>query len=199
MITDRIGYVSRFGASAVAALAVGGFIHAREAGASPAASPRSLDDSQIVGYVLDVNRAEVATADVAVARVAAMPVWELALMMRVENHDLERRFRSLDIAPEPSQIGEQVTTGSEKTVARLRELTGRDLEKAYLDNEIRFHESLLAALDQTLLPSAKDDRLKASLTELRAETAAHLDHAQYIQISTTEREDIDKEITTNGP
>jgi putative membrane protein len=128
-----------------------------------------------------------------------MPVWELAVIMRVEHHDLERKFRSLDIAPRDSQIGEQVITGSEKTLARLRELTGRDLEKAYLDNEIRFHKSLLAALDDNLLPSAKNDRLKVSLTELRAETAAHLDHAQYLRMARTQRDDIDREITSSGP
>jgi putative membrane protein len=198
-ITNRIGSVLKFGARAVAAFVLGAFVHASEAKAAPAVSPRSLDDSQIVDYVFDVNRAELAAADATVAKLTAVPVWELALRMRVEHSDIQRKFRSLEIAPEDSQIGQQVTTGSEKNVARLRGLAGRDLEKAYLDNEIRFHKSLLAALDDTLLPSATNDKLKVRLAELRAETAAHLGHAEYIQMVETQREDIDKEITSNGP
>ncbi len=198
-IKNRIGVGLTFGAKAVAALALAAFVHSSEAKASPAVSPRSLDDSQIVDYVLDVNQAELAAADATTGKLAAVPVWELALRMRVDHSDLERKFRSLEIAPEDSQISQQVTTGSEKTVARLRELTGRDLEKAYLDNEIRFHKSLLAALDDTLLPSAKNDKLKVRLAELRAEAAAHLDHAEYIRILRTQRADIDKEITSSGP
>jgi putative membrane protein len=60
-------------------------------------------------------------------------------------------------------------------------LSGDALEKAYVDREVKTHQAMLAALDGQLIPSAKSEDLQRRLIELRAETAAHLQHAQDVQ------------------
>jgi predicted outer membrane protein len=122
-----------------------------------------------------------------------VPLWRLALRTRVDHSILDRKFRSLQISPQESQLSRQLTADSDENIARLRGLSGNDLEKAYLESQISFHKSVVEALDRELLPSAKNDALKERLWELRLETAKHLDEAEYIQTVNSERAKIDKQ------
>jgi putative membrane protein len=44
-----------------------------------------------------------------------------------------------------------------------------------------WHQTVLDALDKTLIPSAKNDELKALLVKVRPAFVAHLDHAKHLQ------------------
>jgi putative membrane protein len=46
---------------------------------------------------------------------------------------------------------------------------------------VAYHESVLDALDKTLIPSAKNEELKALLVKVRPAFVAHLDHAKHLQ------------------
>jgi putative membrane protein len=147
-----------------------------------------------VQYVLDLDRAEVQAAEAIMGKLPDdVPLWRLALRMRVDHSILDRKFRSLQISPQESQLSRQLTADSDENIARLRGLSGNDLEKAYLESQISFHKSVVEALDRELLPSAKNDALKERLWELRLETAKHLDEAEYIQTVNSERAKIDKQ------
>src|ERR1700738_279228 len=67
-------------------------------------------------------------------------------------------------------------------------LSGEALDKAYVDREIKEHQSMLAALDSQLIPSAKSEVLQRQLVDLRAETAAQLEEAQVAQGGQKRRE-----------
>jgi putative membrane protein len=72
--------------------------------------------------------------------------------------------------------------------AELANLSGDALDKAYVDREIKEHQSMLAALDSQLIPSAKSEVLQRQLVDLRAETAAQLEEARKAQHGQNERE-----------
>jgi putative membrane protein len=63
----------------------------------------------------------------------------------------------------------------------LRELSGRSFDTTYIANEISYHTKFLAAIDKSLLPSARTPELKQLLTTIRPAVAAHLALAQQIQ------------------
>ena len=63
----------------------------------------------------------------------------------------------------------------------LSRLSGDALARAYVDREVKAHQAMLAALDGELIPSAKNEELHNRLIDLRAETVAHLPHAQEVQ------------------
>ena len=44
-----------------------------------------------------------------------------------------------------------------------------------------YHQTVLDALDKTLIPSAKNAELKGLLSQVRPNIAAHLDHAKHLQ------------------
>ncbi len=192
--SNRIGLGLKFGAMTVAAFALGAGLGMGEARASPSTSHGAADDAQIVQYVLDLDRAEVQAAEAIMGKLPDdVPLWRLALRTRVDHSILDRKFRSLQISPQESQLSRQLTADSDENIARLRGLSGNDLEKAYLESQISFHKSVVEALDRELLPSAKNDALKERLWELRLETAKHLDEAEYIQTVNSERAKIDKQ------
>ncbi len=192
--SNHIGLVLKFGAMTVAAFALAAGLGMGQARASPSTSRGAAGDAQIVQYVLDLDRAEVQAAEAIMGKLSdEEPLWRLALRTRVDHSNLDRKFRSLQISPQESQLSRQLTADSDENIARLRGLSGSDLEKVYLETQISFHKSVVEALDQELLPKAKSDALKARLLELRLETARHLDEAEYIQTVNSERAEIDKQ------
>ncbi len=73
--------------------------------------------------------------------------------------------------------------GGEKNLARLKTLQGTAFDKAYVDHEVAYHQQVLDALDQTLIPGATNAELKALLVKVRPAFAAHLEHAKHLQTS----------------
>ena len=70
-----------------------------------------------------------------------------------------------------------------RTWQTSRRLKGAAFDKAYIDNEVAYHQAVLDALDKTLIPSAKNEELKALLVKVRPAFVAHLEHAKKIQSS----------------
>jgi putative membrane protein len=148
--------------------------------AAPNAQPASpLDDAQIAHRVVDFNRAEVKTAAAIKERISSPPVWQLAQRMTVEDAAFNQRFGSLAVAVQQSS-GDGSADG-QAAGADFSRLSGDALEKAYVDREVKAHQAMLAALDGELIPSAKNEELHNRLIDLRAETVAHLQHAQEVQ------------------
>ena len=60
-------------------------------------------------------------------------------------------------------------------------MTGAAFDKAYIDNEVTYHQAVLDALDQTLIPGAQNAELKTLLQTVRPNIAGHLERAKSIQ------------------
>src|SRR5712691_4233165 len=141
--------------------------------------PQSLNDTQIIQYVLGVDKAEMQAANATKGRLSSA-TWQLAQRMSVDHAALDQNFRSLNPSTAEGR-GEPLDPESLRDIAKLRVLDGDQLAKAYVDDEVTFHQAVLAALDQKLMPNAKSEELKARLRELRADAAAHLEHAKQVQ------------------
>lgn len=62
-------------------------------------------------------------------------------------------------------------------------MKGADFDKAYVDNEVGYHQAVIDALDKTLIPNAKNAELKETLVKIRPAFVAHLEHAKKLQAS----------------
>ena len=71
--------------------------------------------------------------------------------------------------------------GGDKNIANLKSLKGAEFDKAYIDNEVTYHQAVIDAIDKTLVPSAQNAELKALLVKVRPAFVAHLEHAKMIQ------------------
>jgi putative membrane protein len=173
--------ISRLGALIVATVVLGAGAAgpALAAPNAPAASP--LDDAQIAHRVVAFNRAEVKTAASIKERISSPAVWQLAQRMTVEDAAFNQRFGSLAVAVlQSSSDGDGVADG-QAADSDLSRLSGDALARAYVDREVKAHQTMLGALDGQLIPSAKNEELRNRLIDLRAETVAHLQHAEEVQ------------------
>ena len=89
----------------------------------------------------------------------------------------------LHVTPESNPTSESLQQGGDKNLANLKTLKGSAFDRAYIDHEVAYHQAVLDAVDKTLIPSAKNEELKALLVKVRPAFVAHLDHAKQIQAS----------------
>jgi putative membrane protein len=89
----------------------------------------------------------------------------------------------LGVTPAESSTSTGLKASAEQTRARLNALSGVEFDRAYIANEVAYHQAVLNAVDNALIPSAQNAELKATLVSVRPAFVAHLQHAQQLQAS----------------
>jgi putative membrane protein len=89
----------------------------------------------------------------------------------------------LKVTPQDNPTSQSLKSAGEKNLASLKKLEGAAFDKAYIDNEVAYHQQVLDALDKTLIPNASNEELKALLVKVRPAFVAHLEHAKKLQAS----------------
>jgi putative membrane protein len=91
--------------------------------------------------------------------------------------------RSRSVTPQDNDTSKALKAGGDKNIANLKTLSGAAFDKAYVDQEVTYHQAVLDAIDKTLIPGATNAELKALLVKVRPAIAAHLEHAKHLQSS----------------
>ena len=147
--------------------------------ADPTAAANPTDDAGIARWVVAVNQAEVQVSAAVKGKLVSAAVWQLADRIGADHADLEQRFQGL--ADGGSASGSYTAVDGRADSADLSRLSGDELEKAYIDREVKFHEVVLARLNQDLIPSANNAALRDQLADLSSELQAELRHARNVQ------------------
>ena len=87
----------------------------------------------------------------------------------------------LKVTPQDNDTSKALKAGGDKNIATLKTLNGAAFDKAYVDQEVAYHQAVLDAIDKTLAPNASDAELKTLIVKVRPAIAAHLEHARHIQ------------------
>ena len=87
----------------------------------------------------------------------------------------------LGVTPEDNDVSRQLKSGGDANTTKLQGLTGKEFDKAYIDNEVAYHQSVADALTTKLIPGAQNAELKALLEKSLPAFAAHLARAKEIQ------------------
>ena len=87
----------------------------------------------------------------------------------------------LKVTPKENDTSKALVKDGREARAKLTKLSGDAFDKAYIDSEVGYHETVVKALDETLIPNAQNSELKGLLTSVRGVAAAHLDHARQLQ------------------
>jgi putative membrane protein len=74
-----------------------------------------------------------------------------------------------------------LSSDGKSTEDRLGILNGVEFDRAYVNGEVSFHQSVLDTIDEKLLPNAKNADLQAMLKKTKPEVQAHLEHARKVQ------------------
>jgi putative membrane protein len=87
----------------------------------------------------------------------------------------------LKVTPVESDASKALASGGTDTRATLEKLDGDAFDKAYVDNEVAYHEAVIGVLKTQLIPSATNQELKDALVGVQPAFDAHLQHAKQIQ------------------
>jgi putative membrane protein len=153
--------------------------------ALPAFAATALNDAQIAAIVVAANQVDIDAGKFALAKSTDAKVKDFAQRMVTDhtavNQSAVELVTKLKVKPESNATSQALTDGGQQNLAHLGTLSGRDLDKAYVDHEVAYHQQVLAAVDSTLIPGASNAELKALLVKVRPAFVAHLEHAKQIQ------------------
>lgn len=152
------------------------------AGWAQAAGPT---DAQIASIVVTANQVDIDAGNLAKSTSKTKDVQEFAERMITDHTGVNKAatdlVTKLKVTPEANMTSLSLQKGGDENLAKLKKLQGPAFDKAYIDHEVAYHESVLQAVDKTLIPNAKNAELKALLVKVRPAFVAHLEHARRIQ------------------
>jgi putative membrane protein len=176
----RISYLLMAGIIGSVALGLNGYSAAASKG--KAAAPT---DAQIAAIVVAANKVDIKAGNLALSKSNNSKVKKFADRMVVDHSGVNKSavnlVDKLNIKPAGNPTSKHLTAVGEKAMQRLKGMNGAKFDKAYINNEVIYHEIVLDALDKTLIPNAQNPKLKALLVKVRPAIAAHLDHAKQVQ------------------
>jgi putative membrane protein len=152
-----------------------------------AASSGTVTDPQIAAIAVAANAVDSAAGVLAQQKGTNPRVKEFASRMVTDHSGVNKQavalVTRLGVTPEPSPTSQQLTQGGQQSNQQLSGLSGASFDRGYMDHEVEYHQTVLDALDHTLIPNAQNAELKALLQQVRPAVAAHLQMAQEIQKS----------------
>lgn len=156
--------------------------------ATPAASASpAVTDPQIAAIVVAANTADIEAGRLAASKSGNAKVKEFAQRMITDHGGVNTAATALvtklGVTPEETATSRQQSDGGAQVRQTLQGKTGVDFDRAYMANEVTYHQNLLGAIDSVLLPSVQNAELKALLTSTRPVVVAHLKSAQDLQAS----------------
>jgi putative membrane protein len=154
-------------------------------GASGAFAQTGPTDPQIAAIVVAANQVDIDAGKLAESKATNPEVKEFAKRMVTDHTGVNKAasdlVTKLKVKPEENATSKGLKSGGDENLKHLKGLKGAEFDKAYVDNEVKYHETVLDAVDKTLIPSAKNEELKALLVKVRPAFVQHLDHAKHLQ------------------
>lgn len=168
--------------SIIKAVAAGALVLASGIAWAQGAKP---NDAQIAAIVVAANQVDIDAGQLAAAMSASKEVQAFGKTMATDhgavNKSAVELAGKLNLKPEENATSRSLVAGGQENVANLKTLKGAAFDKAYVDHEVAYHQAVLDALDQTLIPAARNAELKALLVKVRPAFVAHLEHAKHLQ------------------
>lgn len=157
-------------------------------GAAPPPAPRpaaTLSDAQIAAIVVAANQVDIEAGELARNKSTDAEVKKFAEQMVTDHTAVNKAavelVTRLKVTPEESDASRALVKGGEDMRAKLGALEGAAFDRAYVDNEVAYHEAVIGVLDTQLIPSAGNAELAQTLVGVRPAFVAHLEHAKHLQ------------------
>jgi putative membrane protein len=167
--------LAAFGAIGVPAMAHG------TAGAHASAGPT---DPQIAHIAYTAGQIDIAAAEQALSKSHAPAVRAFAETMKRDHKAVNDQALALliklHVKPETNPTSASLSQQATQSLAKLSKLNGSAFDRAYIQNEVAFHQTVNAALQNTLIPDADNAELKSLLRTGLSLFQAHLVHAKQI-------------------
>ena len=144
----------------------------------------ALDDAAIASIFDLANTADIETGGLAEKLGQSQEVRDMGKNfvaahtgVRQQGRDLAKK---LGLKLNPPMNG-QMAKDHVAALNRLKGLKGAAFDKAYVDHEVAYHQAVIDAVTQTLLPATKNAELKGLIESVAPAFMAHLEGAKALQ------------------
>ncbi len=144
---------------------------------SSANAGEKLDDATIFAIFDQANAVDIYIGRLGVKQGHSEEVRALGKMVATDHVTVQQMGRDLakklNIIPSPPDNDTSVTEQA-NTVTLLQSKSGKEFDKAYLQHEIAFHQTVIDALRGTLLPAIKNSEFKKLVNDVLPGFEHHL-------------------------
>ena len=147
----------------------------------------ALTDANIAAIVLAANTIDIKNGELATTRSKNRSVKEFARQMVTDHTSVNAKAAALaarlKLVPKENQASQALVASTDSTRKAMRKFSGAAFDRAYVNNEVAYHQAVIDLLDRTIVPSVENQDLKDLLIGVRPAFVAHLEHAKTIQAS----------------
>ena len=163
--------------AAAAALMLTAGIAAAQQGAKP-------NDAQIAHIAYTAGNIDVAAAQQALKKSKNKQIRAFAQDMVRDHTAVNNKalalVKKLHVTPEDNPTSQALKKQADDTRAQLAKMNGPEFDKAYIQNEVTYHQTVNGALQNTLIPSAQNPELKSLLETGLKIFQGHQQHAEQV-------------------
>ena len=139
---------------------------AKEAQTSIANVPE-LNDAEIASIAVTANQIDVEYGKIALKKAQSADAKKFAQTM-INDHTavIDKAValaKKLGVTPQDNPTTQSLLAGAEKMKAELNSKSGKDFDKAYLDNEVAYHTAVIPTVENVLIPQTQNAELKELL------------------------------------
>ena len=158
--------------------------HAMAANPSNAPATAVPTDPQIAHIAYTAGQIDIAAAEQALSKSHTPKVKAFAETMerdhKAVNDQAIALLNKLHVKPEANPTSTALSRQATQSLARLGKLRGKAFDRAYMRNEVNYHQTVNNALKDTLIPNANNLELKSLLQTGLSLFQEHLAHARQI-------------------
>ncbi len=145
------------------------------------------NDAQIAAIVVTANQVDIDAGKLAASVSHNVDVKSFAERMVTDHTGVNKSavdlVTKLKVTPEDNPTAQSLKAAGDQNLRNLKGLKRVAFDKAYVTHEVAYHQQVLDAMDQVLIPNAQNPELKALLVKVRPAFVAHLEHAKKIEAS----------------
>lgn len=150
-------------------------------------TPPDLSDPEVAHVAVTANSIDIEAARFALTKSRNSEVRRFAQTMITDHTAVNEQAGALagrlGVTPLDNAVSQSLQTGAREAHTALERLQGRAFDRAYMDREVGYHQAVLDAIDNVLVPTTSNADLRKLLMDVRPAIAAHLEHARQLRAS----------------
>ena len=144
-----------------------------------------LSDAEVASIAVVANQIDIAYADIAKEKSKDAEILKFAETMASDHNAVIKQaaalVKKLGVTPKDNDVSKKLLADAETTKKALRTKSGKEFNKAYIDNEVAYHKAVIGAVEGLLIPETENGELKALLQNILPALKTHLGHAEMVQ------------------
>ncbi len=148
-------------------------------------SAQDLTDPEIASIAVTANSIDVDYGKIALKKSSTPAVKKFAQAMIDDHNSIIQQAvdlaNKLGVTPKDNAVTQELLQGSKEMTANLNSKKGKAFDKAYIDNEVSYHEAVISTVKNVLIPQSTNKELKALLVKVTPLLDAHLEMAKQAQ------------------